>query len=94
MRDFFRSDTFKGIRDTIGAILVSAMFISGLIFVCNTVTVSAKADTPTTLTVPSEFPYSPGTARSVDYDYIRIGGTTYILFRDRLTGSISVVPKL
>lgn len=92
MRDFFRSDTFKGIRDTIGAILVSALFILGLNFVCNNIAVYAKTKTPTAH-IPSDCSYRPGMARSVDYDYIRIDGTTYILFRDGLSGSISAIQK-
>lgn len=37
-----------------------------------------------------EMSYRPGIASQIEYDYIRVDGQRYVVFRDKYTGSISV----
>lgn len=37
-----------------------------------------------------EMSYKPGIASQIEYDYIRVDGQRYVVFRDKYTGSISV----
>lgn len=76
-------------REWIGGLI--AMLMALMIAFSSSFT--AKDNLPEEKDSPIEAKYKPGIARYVEYDYIRIDGATYIIFRDKYTNSISVVPK-
>lgn len=92
------SDTSdKKLSKWMGTLAVAVLAIvaaAALNFKLNT----AGAAIPSTVeSIPSDIPveipemsYRPGMASQIEYDYIRVDGQRYVVFRDKYTGSISV----
>ena len=76
-------------REWVGGLIAMLMALM-IAFSSSFTTNDAK---PEETAAPIEANYKPGIARYVEYDYIRIDGATYIIFRDKYTNSIAVVPK-